>query len=117
MYRLLFCYLLSIAILVPSQAPAGNHDIIIAHYNVNGVCEKCQKRIEDAAYLKGVKYAYWNKDTHDLTLKYDSVKTTPELILQSIAKAGHDSEKYIATEEDYNKLPPCCRYRSGIKSH
>ena len=96
---------------------AGNPNVVTNKYTVNGVCDKCKKRIEEAAYLKGVKYADWNVDTHVLTVKYDSTKTSADLILQRVAKAGHDSEHFKATDDDYNKLPSCCMYRSGIKKH
>ena len=117
MYRIYFCFLLLVSFLSPDTVFAGKHDVVTMNYIVNGVCEQCKKRIEDAAYVKGVKYADWNVDSHNLTVKFDSTKTSPELILQRIARAGHDSENYKATDEDYNKLPSCCRYRSGIKKH
>jgi Cu(I)/Ag(I) efflux system membrane fusion protein len=28
-----------------------------------------------------------------------------------VAKAGHDTEKYKATDKVYNDLPGCCKYR------
>lgn len=96
---------------------ASDHDVVTGNYTVNGVCEQCKKRIEDAAYIRGVKYAEWNVNSHSLLVKYDASKASPELILKSIAKAGHDSENYKATDQDYNKLPSCCRYRSGVKMH
>ncbi len=101
----------------PTGSFAGNHDLVTGHYTVNGVCEQCKKRIEDASYTKGVRFALWNVDTHDLTIKYDSSKTTSGFILEIIAHAGHDNEKFTATDEEYNKLPSCCRYRSAIKKH
>ena len=95
---------------------AGTHDVVTAHKKVSGVCDKCKARIEDAAYIKGVKMASWNEDTGDLLIKYDSTKTNCDEILQSIARAGHDNEKFTATEGDYNRLPKCCRYRT-VKKH
>ena len=117
MWRLFFCFYIILAIQTPGPARAGTRDIVMAKYKVNGVCEQCKKRIEDAAYIKGVKYADWNVESHDLTVKYDSSKTSFELILKSVAKAGHDSKYFTALPEDYNKLPSCCRYKSGIKMH
>ena len=70
MCRILVCFLLML--LSPVSSKAGIHDVVKASYTVNGVCEQCKKRIEDAAYAKGVKYADWDVDTHLLTLKYDS---------------------------------------------
>ena len=117
MGRAFICFLLLVSFSLPLHVSAGNRNVITAKYVVNGVCGKCKQRIEDAAYIKGVKYADWDIDSHNLMVKYDSTKTSPDLILQSIARAGHDTEDYKATDEDYNKLPLCCRYRSGIKRH
>ncbi len=110
-----FCVLLLLSFLVVGRAYAVKHTTVSAVYNVNGVCDQCKKRIETAAYIKGVRYAEWNVETHDLTLKYNSDKTSVDEILKSVAKAGHDSALFKATDEDYDKLPACCRYRSGIK--
>jgi len=87
-------------------------DIATEHYKVNGICEQCKKRIEDAAYIKGVKKAEWNVKTHDLTITYRLSKTSANTILTSVAKAGHDNDLVLATDEDYKKLPSCCLYRT-----
>ena len=117
MYRCLCLFFLFTSFFFAQKAFADKHDIVTGTYIVNGVCEQCKKRIEDAAYGKGVKYAGWDVATHNLTVKYDSTKTSSVLILKSIAKAGHDSDDFKAEDEDYNKLPACCRYRSGLKKH
>ena len=115
MKRLVFFFLMALTFLSQGIVFAGNN--VTKRFNVNGVCEKCKARIENAAYIKGVKYADWNVDTHDLTVKYDSTKTSPEIILKNIAKSGHDNELFKAEDADYNKIPSCCKYRSGIKKH
>jgi mercuric ion binding protein len=94
-----------------------NKDVVTAHYKVDGICEQCKKRIEDAAYIKGVKHAEWNVDTHDLTLVYKPAKTSAEEVLAAIAKAGHDNERVKATDDAYNKLPHCCQYRTTTENH
>ena len=117
MNRFVFCLFLLFAFLLPGKVHAGDHTVVTGVYNVNGVCDQCKRRIEDAAYVRGVKFAEWNVDSHALTVKYDSSKTSYETVLKSIARAGHDNELLKATDEDYNKLPKCCLYRSGIKKH
>lgn len=78
---------------------------------VNGNCEMCKKRIEKAAYsVKGVKSAQWHADHQDLHLILDENKCSLEEVCQAVAKAGHDTEKVKATEEDYKKLHTCCMY-------
>jgi hypothetical protein len=86
-------------------------DVVTEKYKVEGNCGMCKKRIESAAFVKGVKRAEWNKESHELTLVYKPSKTNAETILGSIAKAGHSSDKVEAKATDYKKLPECCQYR------
>ncbi|MBS1689615.1 MAG: cation transporter [Bacteroidetes bacterium] len=104
-----------ILIFISAQLFAQAKDIVTEHYKVNGVCEQCKKRIEDAAYIKGVKRAEWDVKTHELTVVYRPSKTSADEILKSVAKAGHDNEKVQATDEDYEHLPSCCYYRTISK--
>jgi len=79
---------------------------------VDGICGMCKKRIETAALkTKGVKYALWNVKTHQLNLIINEHKTTLSTVQKNIAAVGHDSEGYIASEEAYNSVHPCCKYR------
>ena len=96
----------------PFSVSAANHNLVTEHKTVTGACDQCKNRIENAAYIKGVKFAAWDAKSQDLTIKFDTTKTSSDMILQSIAKAGHDNEKFKATEEDYNKLPKCCKYKT-----
>ena len=97
-----------------------------AQLNVEGICNTCKARIEKAALgVKGVKYAQWNVDTHQLSLILDEHKTSVPQIQEAIAKVGHSnslpdgSTKVEASEEDYNKVNDCCKYRDEevVKSH
>ena len=79
---------------------------------VDGICGMCKKRIETAALkTKGVKFALWNVKTHDLKLIIDERKTDVKTIQKNIAKVGHDSKGIKATDEAYNSVHPCCKYR------
>jgi len=114
-----FCFLVFTIVFVVFSYPnafAVNHNVITEHKSVTGVCDQCKNRIENASYIKGVKFAEWDSKSQDLTIKYDTTKTSSDAILKSIAIAGHDNEKYKATDEDYNKLPKCCRYKT-VKKH
>jgi copper chaperone CopZ len=86
-------------------------------FKVSGVCEMCEKRIENAALVKGVKMAVWNKETQKIKVIYSPEKTDEESIHQAIAAAGHDTGKVKATTEAYRKLHDCCKYREGQKAH
>ena len=78
---------------------------------VNGNCDMCKKRIEKAALsVKGVKSATWHIDHQDLHLILDENKCTVDQVQQAIAKVGHDTEKFKATDEDYEQLHTCCMY-------
>ena len=93
-------------------AIAQDKDIVTEHYKVEGTCEQCEKRIAEAAYIKGVKKAKWDHDTHELTVTYRTSKTSAKEVLAAVARAGHDNEMAKATEKEYSKLPKCCKYRT-----
>ncbi|EAQ40600.1 heavy-metal-associated domain-containing protein [Polaribacter sp. MED152] len=92
---------------------------------VDGVCGMCKKRIESAALkTKGVKFAIWSPETHQLNVILDERKTEVATIQQNILNVGHDillddNKKLIAKEEAYNSVHPCCKYRSDeiVKDH
>ena len=81
-------------------------------FEVDGVCKMCKERIEKTVLLtKGVKFASWNVDTKELYCIYNNKKTSKQKIKQALVAAGHDTEELIATDEAYNNLDACCRYR------
>lgn len=81
--------------------------------DVDGVCMMCKGRIEKAALnCKGVKYAQWNVNTHELKLIVDERKTDIKTIQQNLAEVGHDTNAIKASEEAYDDLHPCCKYRN-----
>lgn len=83
-----------------------------ASVEVDGVCFMCKMRIEKAAIkTKGVKSATWDVNTHELSLIYDARKVDLEKVQENIAAVGHDTGEFIATDEAYNSVDPCCRYR------
>lgn len=83
-----------------------------ATIEVDGVCGMCKERIEKASIqAKGVKSAIWNVDTHELNLIYNEGKTDLTKIQQSIADSGHDTKAIKASDEAYNSIDECCRYR------
>jgi len=86
-----------------------------ASIEVDGVCVMCKERIEKAAVrTKGVKSAVWTIKTHELKLIYDARKTDLETISKQVASVGHDTKEIKATEEQYNSVHPCCRYRDEV---
>lgn len=86
---------------------AGQKDVI----KVSGKCGMCETRIEKAALsVKGVESAEWDKESGQLELVYDAGKVNTGKIQKAIAKAGHDTELYTASDKVYEKLPECCKY-------
>jgi len=84
-----------------------------ATIEVDGVCMMCKDRIEKAAIqTRGVKSAVWNVETHMLSLIYDERRTNLQTIEESIAAVGHDTKNVKATDEVYENLHHCCKYRS-----
>jgi cation transport ATPase len=79
---------------------------------VDGICGMCKKRIEKAALqTKGVKFATWNIESHQLSMIIDERKTNLKKIQKNIAAVGHDTKLIKATDEAYSSVHPCCKYR------
>jgi Cu(I)/Ag(I) efflux system membrane fusion protein len=90
-------------------ATAGGAHAMLA---VQGLCEMCKERIEQAAQqTPGVASASWDMETKELHIVYDPAQTTPQTVAQSAARAGHDTDSFKADDTVYNALPDCCRYR------
>jgi copper chaperone CopZ len=79
---------------------------------VSGKCEMCKARIEGIVNeIKNVSACEWDKDTKVLSVYYKDSQPDIDQIEKALAAAGHDTEKYKADDEVYNKLPKCCLYR------
>lgn len=92
-------------------ALSAKAQVITDTLNVAGVCGMCEERIENAAYIKGVKKAEWDKNTQELVLVYKSNKVSLDDISAAIQAAGHDTEKGPAKPGTYEQINECCRYR------
>jgi cation transport ATPase len=81
-------------------------------FDVNGKCNMCKERIEKAALgVKGVKFATWDIPTHQLSVIMDERKTDLMKIKTAIIAVGHDTKELKATDEVYEGLHECCKYR------
>ncbi len=104
--------LLILALLFLSVTAFAQNKNAKASLEVDGVCMMCKERIEKASIrTKGVKSAVWNVDTHELKLIYDARKTDLETIQKKIIAVGHDTKEMTATDEAYNSVHACCKYR------
>lgn len=80
--------------------------------DVNGKCLMCKARIEKAALnVPGVKYASWDIPSHQLALVMDERKTDVMKVKTALVEAGHDTKELKASQEAYDKIHPCCKYR------
>lgn len=86
-------------------------------FRVEGVCGSCKKRIENAAYIPGVKSAEWNQESSMLTVSYKSKKVSKDEIVTAITEKGHTADGKKANKEAYDKLPKCCAYDDGVEKH
>ena len=81
-----------------------------------GNCETCKARIESTAKAAGAATAIWEADSQTLIVTFDGLKTSSEKIQKAVAKKGHDTKDFAATNADYKKLPSCCQYpRKEVK--
>ncbi len=77
-----------------------------------GSCYEFKTHIENAALtVDGVSMAHWNSQKNELQIIFDDTKTKLKTIEKAIAKAGIDTPDFKATDEDFNKLPDCCKYK------
>jgi copper chaperone CopZ len=81
-------------------------------FTVLGECEMCKDRIEKATFkIKGVKYSSWSIPKNKLSIIYNSNKVSLNDIKKQIAETGHDTDEILATDEAYENLHHCCKYR------
>ncbi len=92
---------------ITNQSQARN-----SKFKVSGNCDQCKERIEMAAKsVFGVASAEWNAESKILKVRFDGTKTNSDQVQMAIAKVGHDTEKFKASENVYKSLPKCCLYR------
>ncbi len=80
-------------------------------FGVKGNCEQCKKRIENAAYIKGVKSTLWDEEKQSLKVVFRTDKVTEMQIHEAVAKSGHTTEKVAVDKTVYDQLPDCCKYQ------
>lgn len=92
---------------------------VTENIKVYGICGMCEKRIENALDVVGVRDAQWDVQTKMLNIVYNSAKISIEEIHQLCADVGHSTEKIKCSREAYNALHGCCKYEDPdvIKSH
>ena len=85
-------------------------------FGVSAACGMCEERIEAAYDVKGIVMADYDLKTKKLHVVYKTRFFPTEIDIHRIAaNVGHDTEKVKATDEVYNSLHHCCKYREGAK--
>ena len=113
-------FIITLSLLLFSYTTVAQNKNAKTIIEVDGVCGMCKARIEKAAFsVKGVKSAVWSIETHRLNLIFDERKTNIKSICNTIAEAGHDTKMVEATEEAYQSIHECCKYREEevVKEH
>ena len=82
-------------------------------FGVRGNCGMCKSTIESATMsIEGVDTATWSTESKMISINV-STEINDQLINDihnAIAKSGYDTEISTAVDEDYDKLPMCCKY-------
>ena len=82
-------------------------------FGVRGNCGMCKSTIESATMsIEGVDTATWSTESKMISINV-STEINDQLINDihnAIAKSGYDTELSRAVDEDYDKLPMCCKY-------
>lgn len=74
------------------------------------VCETCgQKFDNELAYEKGIRLVVVDEKAMTITVTYNSKKTNPDTIRQTISKMGFDADDVKADPAAYDKLDSCCK--------
>jgi Cu(I)/Ag(I) efflux system membrane fusion protein len=95
-----------------SEKVSVKNTVVEAQFKVSGNCDMCRERIESSAKsVTGVLKAEWNRTDKIIHIQLDPAKTNVEAIEKAIAKVGHDTERFRASDEVYKVLPECCLYR------
>ena len=103
--------ILLLSILISTQLFAQTKNVVDTKIYINGMCDMCEDRIENALDVKGVKLAEWDLESKMCRIVYREDIISEEKIHQILADAGHDTKKQKAKQEVYNNLHHCCRYK------
>ena len=111
MKTILFLTVLSLWVIQGTPQTTNQQPSETATFKVYGLCGMCKTRIENAAKVEGVHSATWSQSDQMLKVEYTPSKVSIETLHKNVAKVGHDTEKVKASDDVYNKLPACCKYK------
>ncbi|MBL7812296.1 MAG: heavy-metal-associated domain-containing protein [Bacteroidetes bacterium] len=88
---------------------------VTVSFTVQGTCNMCKERIENALDKPGISKAKYNPSSETVTVTYNPRKLEEIQLHNLVAIAGHDTDKVKAGDQAYENLPDCCKYREGVK--
>ena len=83
---------------------------------INGNCEMCEERIENALDIPGVSFADWDKETKMLTVRFNDKKISEKEIHSIISNTGYATDMVSANKSVQSKLPGCCQPKPAKKA-
>jgi hypothetical protein len=105
------------AILAVPVLLAQDSSPVETKFKAYGNCGMCKSRIEKAVTISGVTLAKWDKRSKMLAVTYLPDAITVDSLQKRVAAAGHDTERYKASDSAYAALPRCCLYRTAGHTH
>jgi hypothetical protein len=100
---------------LPAQAQKTKYTTLT--FWVGGVCEMCEERIERTVDVKGVRYADYDLDHHELKITFNPALISEKQIHELLNHNGHDTSMSKASDEAYERVHHCCRYREHHHGH
>lgn len=107
---------IALTVIMSSQA-IGQKKFVTTEFWVGGTCNHCKERIENTVDVKGVKMAQYDLSNHMLEITYKPAKVDIDRLHQMLADIGHDTKKVKASDEVYNNINDCCKYRDHKHDH
>ncbi len=99
---------------ISSLTYAQSNKPVTTNFTVGGTCEMCKERIEKTLDVKGVKFVEYTLSSHNLEITYVPSKINEEAIHTLLNDVGHDTEKSKCSDEAYEKIHSCCKYRTHV---
>lgn len=107
--------IITLAILFTNTLYAQNKTTVTKTFWVAGICGLCEEVIEKTMDTKGVISADYNLESNQLTVTFNTKKTSEDHLHDLLNDAGYDTEKKTCTTEQYSRVHSCCQYREQEK--
>ncbi len=78
---------------MPYSAYSQKSKYTTVSFWVGGVCDMCKERIERAVDVKGVRFAEYDLERHELTITFNPSIITEKRIHELLNENGHDHEE------------------------